>query len=489
MSFRALDIERDPVREQGFQEHSYDVVLASFVLHATADLENTLRNCRRLLRPGGYLVLLEMTSNDTLRLGLTMGGLEGWWLGADAGRPWSPCVGFDEWHRLLELTGFTGVEDQTPQLDLLAWTYGILVSRAVNSDVRMLLGPCKEALLTRDSLARMPNLLIVAGSSAKNVALADELRGMLRPFSASQMVVNGGFGGFVREQTQRRQSCLHEGAQEKDLTVLYLADLDQQPFASRHQPGCFPGPEGIAKTIPQAPPLADARGSRRPTPLRGRLDRPGPSTDYGISTGGDAVHRLCHRVARRRRGVGSSPAPRRAVCIQEAGHEPAPQPRVGDCRRRARPRPGVADPAASPLQPRIQFCQARRIGTRRPGWRLRGLRRVGRGWRRARVPNPPPAAAGLDSQQQRWVCSRPRDKAAVLGSFGASTWRPHMECERWVSSSTRFSRDWCSEERPNNPVRPCGISHHCAFQAHVCFCRGQSPGSFWATWQLLSWRR
>ncbi|KAI6288330.1 Type I Iterative PKS [Pyricularia oryzae] len=251
MSFRALDIERDPVREQGFQEHSYDVVLASFVLHATADLENTLRNCRRLLRPGGYLVLLEMTSNDTLRLGLTMGGLEGWWLGADAGRPWSPCVGFDEWHRLLELTGFTGIEDQTPQLDLLAWPYGILVSRAVNSDVRMLLEPCKEALLTRDSLARMPNLLIVAGSSAKNVALADELREMLRPFSASQVVVNGGFGGFVRGQTQRRQSCLHEGAQEKDLTVLYLADLDQQPLLQDISQDAFQGLKELLRLSPK----------------------------------------------------------------------------------------------------------------------------------------------------------------------------------------------------------------------------------------------
>ncbi|TLD23971.1 hypothetical protein PspLS_06415 [Pyricularia sp. CBS 133598] len=254
MSFRALNIERDPIQEQGFQEHSYDVVLASFVLHATADLENTLRNAHRLLKPGGYLVLLEMTSNDTLRLGLTMGGLEGWWLGADTGRPWSPCVSFDEWHRLLNLTGFTGVQDKTPELDLLAWPYGILVSRAVNNDVKLLLEPSNQA---PSDFSKMASLLIIAGSSPENVALANKLRGILQPFSASQVVVSGGFGGFMREKAKRQLFDWHkDGSSEKDgdqetgLTVLYLADLDEQPLLQDISQDAFQGLKEVLRRTP-----------------------------------------------------------------------------------------------------------------------------------------------------------------------------------------------------------------------------------------------
>src|SRR5438045_693306 len=36
---------------QGFTEHSYDMIFASFVIHATKKLEHTMRNVRRLLKP------------------------------------------------------------------------------------------------------------------------------------------------------------------------------------------------------------------------------------------------------------------------------------------------------------------------------------------------------------------------------------------------------------------------------------------------------
>src|SRR5207245_323186 len=60
IKFKTLDIEKDPV-SQGYPEQSYDVVIASNVLHATRKLAETMRNVRRLLKPGGYLLLLEIT--------------------------------------------------------------------------------------------------------------------------------------------------------------------------------------------------------------------------------------------------------------------------------------------------------------------------------------------------------------------------------------------------------------------------------------------
>lgn len=100
ITYSVLDIERD-ISEQGFQEHSYDLIIASQVLHATKDLFVTLQNVRRLLRPGGYLAVLEGTTSTQSIVPSTMfGGLSGWWLGADSGREWSAWTSPNHWHEL-----------------------------------------------------------------------------------------------------------------------------------------------------------------------------------------------------------------------------------------------------------------------------------------------------------------------------------------------------------------------------------------------------
>ncbi len=77
MKYQLLDIEKSP-STQGFKKHYYDFVLAANVLHATMNLNETLRNIKELLKPGGILVILEVTK-PTLFLDLTFGLLDGWW--------------------------------------------------------------------------------------------------------------------------------------------------------------------------------------------------------------------------------------------------------------------------------------------------------------------------------------------------------------------------------------------------------------------------
>ncbi len=60
IEFDVLDIERD-LAGQGCAERRFDVILASNVLHATADLSATLKSVRQLLEPDGLLVLAEGT--------------------------------------------------------------------------------------------------------------------------------------------------------------------------------------------------------------------------------------------------------------------------------------------------------------------------------------------------------------------------------------------------------------------------------------------
>lgn len=86
MVFKTFNMEKGPA-EQGFTEGSYDVIVAVNVLHVSADLESSLANVRRLLKPGGFLIVGEFTSTNWLFSGVTVGTLPGWWIGAETGRP------------------------------------------------------------------------------------------------------------------------------------------------------------------------------------------------------------------------------------------------------------------------------------------------------------------------------------------------------------------------------------------------------------------
>lgn len=113
MQYRTLDIERSPL-SQGFAPHSYDLLLASNVLHATADLKKTLAHVRDLLTPGGLLILVEATTRRRW-VDLTFGLTEGWWRFTDA--PWRtehPLLSAERWCELLRCTGFSGAQALTP---------------------------------------------------------------------------------------------------------------------------------------------------------------------------------------------------------------------------------------------------------------------------------------------------------------------------------------------------------------------------------------
>ena len=98
MTFTPLDIEADPIN-QGYEAESYDLIVAANVLHATKDINVTLRHVRKLLRPGGKLMMYEPTQPDILRTGFVAGLLAGWWLGIENYRPWGPSLTSERWQR------------------------------------------------------------------------------------------------------------------------------------------------------------------------------------------------------------------------------------------------------------------------------------------------------------------------------------------------------------------------------------------------------
>ncbi|MGZ8245021.1 SDR family NAD(P)-dependent oxidoreductase, partial [Methylomagnum sp.] len=105
-SFRELDIERDPLA-QGFEEGGADIVLASNVLHATRNIEETLWRIKRLLKRNGVLILNEMTRLEDF-LSLTFGLTDGWWAfdDGDIRIPHSPLLDEAGWLAALDRCGF-----------------------------------------------------------------------------------------------------------------------------------------------------------------------------------------------------------------------------------------------------------------------------------------------------------------------------------------------------------------------------------------------
>lgn len=112
LTYTKLDITQDPA-EQGIEVGTYDVVIASNVLHATQDIEETVRNIGSLLKPGsGKLAIVEAMPEGCDAAFLPYTVLPGWWLSEDSWRepetgPLLPQTG---WDQLLLDVGFNGVE-------------------------------------------------------------------------------------------------------------------------------------------------------------------------------------------------------------------------------------------------------------------------------------------------------------------------------------------------------------------------------------------
>ncbi len=104
IEYRALDIENDP-QTQGYEDGSYDIVVAANVLHATQDLLETLSNCRKLLAPGGVLIALESLRGRAWQ-DLTFGFLDGWWRYNDAYRKDHALASPDIWRSALSDAGY-----------------------------------------------------------------------------------------------------------------------------------------------------------------------------------------------------------------------------------------------------------------------------------------------------------------------------------------------------------------------------------------------
>ena len=189
--YTVLDIERDP-REAGFEEHSFDLIVASNVLHATRSLAHTIAHCRTLLRPGSFLVLNELTS-DTLYGPFIVSGLPGWWLGREGdGRMYSPMVSEQRWDSLLKENGFSGVDHVARDTqDSHTYLNSIMISQATDERVEFLRAPLRS-VVAPSFAAQLDHLVIVGGKTGQVVHdTALEMDQLLQTFVRHPTVLHG----------------------------------------------------------------------------------------------------------------------------------------------------------------------------------------------------------------------------------------------------------------------------------------------------------
>jgi hybrid polyketide synthase / nonribosomal peptide synthetase ACE1 len=192
MTFKVLDVEKAPAT-QGFEPHSYDIVIASNVLHATTSLQKTLENTRQLLKPGGYLLLLELTNNGPIRFSNIMGGLPGWWAGVDDGRKYAPTITPGEWHTVLRRAGFSGVDAITPEIDVLPWPFSIMAAQAVDDRVQFLRRPLAHSSTSTSTSTSiyLESVVILGNGSLASARIAEEVGEYLGRFCGHTTVLDG----------------------------------------------------------------------------------------------------------------------------------------------------------------------------------------------------------------------------------------------------------------------------------------------------------
>jgi len=122
VKYQVLDLEKD-LESQGFSSEKYDLILAANVLHATADLSQTLKQVKQLLVPGGLLIILEETEKQPW-IDLTFGLTEGWWKFKDLSlRRNYPLLKASQWLTLLSKQGFKNPAQISPKINV-GQTYG-----------------------------------------------------------------------------------------------------------------------------------------------------------------------------------------------------------------------------------------------------------------------------------------------------------------------------------------------------------------------------
>lgn len=127
LEYLTLDISEDPA-DQGFGGRQYDIVIANNALHATPNLEQSLRNINKLLAPAGRLFLQELAPAAKW-INIILGTTQAWWRGVADGRTDEPYINASRWQEKLKVAGFCAPDAVVFDSEEASQINGVLVTR------------------------------------------------------------------------------------------------------------------------------------------------------------------------------------------------------------------------------------------------------------------------------------------------------------------------------------------------------------------------
>lgn len=217
LSFMVFDVQAD-IAMQGFEAGSYDVVIVTDVLRGSRDPSTTVQSLRSLMRPGGFLIAIELTGSS-LRPTAIMGGLQTWWTGVSDRAAGNPVITTGEWDKLLERHGFSGIDYTLHDNDHAnIHGFSVFASQAMDNRLSIL----RDPLMSIDMITRTA-VVLIGGETSKVSRLVRQSERMIR-------------GWATEIQTYSRFSQVEWSRIPPGASVINLGDLDKPLFSSPPSP-------------------------------------------------------------------------------------------------------------------------------------------------------------------------------------------------------------------------------------------------------------
>ncbi|KAK8119984.1 hybrid NRPS/PKS enzyme [Apiospora kogelbergensis] len=221
-SYEILDIEADTTDTGDLTASGYDIIVVPNGLHSAKNAEATLTALRKLLKPGGHLLLLEFTDANPILPNFILGTEASWWTGEDDEERTrhQPLVSQDEWDAIMKSSGFSGIDMATPSTGTSRVSLSLMLTQAVDKQIKLLRQPLEAE--NAHELIRLPKLLLLASSSPAMAALQAEILAKLEPF--------GGDVEVVEQLDQLRES--HFGPKQLVLSLLEVEAPIMDPLTA-----------------------------------------------------------------------------------------------------------------------------------------------------------------------------------------------------------------------------------------------------------------
>jgi hybrid polyketide synthase/nonribosomal peptide synthetase ACE1 len=189
MTFRVWDID-DPLVDQG-ELQSYDIIIASHVSTKTSSLQAALQSVRQLLKPGGYLLLAEVTNPISVRLHALLGSLPLCGHGVNGSGKASPLLTPGAWHSVLRKAGFGGVDACSPEIEGVAWPMSIIAAQAIDERVQFLRRPLFSPSPSTAKPFRIESLVVLGNRSLETSRIAEAVTEYLERFCGEITILDG----------------------------------------------------------------------------------------------------------------------------------------------------------------------------------------------------------------------------------------------------------------------------------------------------------